>query len=79
MAKRESKAEKEPGPEPEVKPEEETGEQERDVPQSCINCGQDERRVEQTSAGWRCPVCGHEWTDEHEQAPFRRIWRGEGT
>lgn len=39
---------------------------------SCINCGQETHAVEETSEGYKCPLCKHEWTDEHEQAAFRR-------
>lgn len=46
-------------------------------PLQCINCGQTERQIEHTAEGYRCPSCQHEWTDEHEQAPFRRVARGE--
>lgn len=39
---------------------------------SCINCGQETSAIKKTSEGYKCPLCGHEWTDEHEQAAFRR-------
>lgn len=42
------------------------------MPETCINCGQALQPIQKTEAGYRCPLCGHEWTDEEEKAPFRR-------
>jgi predicted Zn-ribbon and HTH transcriptional regulator len=42
------------------------------APRTCINCGQRSTPIEITETGYRCPACHHEWTDEEEQAPFRR-------
>lgn len=39
---------------------------------SCINCGQEQAQILTTETGYRCPLCGHDWTDEHERAAFRR-------
>lgn len=39
---------------------------------SCINCGQETHAVIATDEGYECPQCGNKWTDEHEQAAFRR-------
>lgn len=48
------------------------------LPADCINCGQSHERIETsiTEKGdtvFHCPVCGHDWTQEHEAAPFRAI------
>jgi predicted RNA-binding Zn-ribbon protein involved in translation (DUF1610 family) len=48
------------------------GPSERMPPQSCINCGQSMRPIDMTETHYSCPLCGHEWTDEDEKAPFRR-------
>ncbi len=42
------------------------------VPSTCINCGQGTQAIQATAKGYRCPTCGHAWTNAHESAPFRR-------
>ncbi len=42
------------------------------LPKTCINCGQGVSPIQATSKGYHCAMCGHEWTDEHEQAPHRQ-------
>lgn len=51
---------------------------EEKLPADCINCGQSHEKVEtsvteEDSVVYHCPVCGHDWTQEHEAAPFRAI------
>ncbi len=42
------------------------------VPKTCINCGQGIAPIKVTQSGYACSMCGHNWTDKEELAPFRR-------
>lgn len=53
------------------------GQIEFEIKARCINCGQNDRPLLSNGHEARCPVCGHTWVGDDEQAPFRRIQRGQ--
>lgn len=43
----------------------------------CINCGEQGRVTYSGEQGFHCGACGHTWSVDDEQSPFRRVQRGE--